>query len=89
MTNDIRVPVKVEESGKNKSKINPFAIPSAGQLLQTRNAHGWMRFPDSSDYTTTVTGGKETDLELQTVERSGSQERMVINQTKITVVSST
>ena len=88
MTNDIRVPVRSEESVGDKLKINPFAILGGGKHFQTRNAYGWTRFPHSTDYTSTVTSGKDIDLELQNLERYGSQEKMVINQTKTTVVSS-
>ena len=88
MTNDIRVPVRSEESVKDKSKINPFAILSGGKRFQTQNPYGWTRFPASSDYTSTVTSRKDNDLELRNLERYGSQERMVINQTKTTVVTS-
>ena len=88
MTNDIRVPVRSETSIKDRSKINPFAILSGGKHFQTRNAYGWTRSPGSSDYTSTVTGGKHNDLELQNLDRYGSQERMIINQTKTTQVYS-
>lgn len=88
LTNDIRVPVRSEDSIKDKSKMNPFAILSGGKRFHTRNAYGWTRFPASSDYTSTVTSGKENNIELANLEKYGSQERMVINQTKTTVVSS-
>ena len=87
MTNDIRVLVRSKESIKDKSKINSFAILSGGKRFQTRNAYGWTRFPGSSDYTSTATSGKDNDVELQNLERCGSQERMVIKQTKTAEVS--
>ena len=87
-TNDIRVPARSEWSIMDKSKINPFAILSRGERVQTRNAHGWTRFPASSDFTSTVTVGQDKDTELQSLERYGSQNAMIIHQTKTTVVSS-
>ena len=88
MTNEIRVPERLTESGKDRSRINPFAILSGENYFKKRSAHGWTRYPGSSDYTSTVTGGKDNDVELQNLERFGSRERMVINQTKTTEVHS-
>ncbi|KAM0800486.1 hypothetical protein BDR22DRAFT_852051 [Usnea florida] len=88
MTNEIRVPERLTESSKDKSRINPFAILGGEKRFTKRSAHGWTRYPGSSDYTSTVTGGKDNDLELQNLERFGSRERMVINQTKTTEVCS-
>ena len=87
MTNDIRVLRRSEESTKDKSRINPFAILSRRKRYRTPNAYGWTRFPTSSDYPSTVTAGYGNDFEFQNLERHGSQDRMVINQTKTTVVS--
>lgn len=86
MTNDIRVPVRPEKSVKNKDQTNPFAI-LGGKGFHTRNAYGWTRDP-TSQYTSTVTAGNENDVELGDLERYGSRDRMVINQTTTTVVSS-
>ena len=68
--------------------MNPFAILGEEKHYKKRSAYGWTRSPGSSDYTSTVTGGKDNDLELQNLERFGSRERMVINQTKTTEVHS-
>ena len=87
MTNDIRVPATLTESSKDKIRINPFAILSGDKRFE-KNAYGWTRCPNASNYTSTVTGGKDNDLELQNLERFGSRERMVINQTKTTEVHS-
>ena len=87
-TNDIRVPARPEGSIMDKSKTNPFAILSRGKRFQTPNAHGWTRFPASSDFTSTVTGGQDNNLELQWLERYGPQDVMMIHQKKTTVVSS-
>ncbi|CAD6573233.1 MAG: hypothetical protein ASARMPREDX12_005913 [Alectoria sarmentosa] len=87
-TNDIRVPARSEWSIMDKSKTNPFAILTRGKRVQTRNPHGWTRFPASSDFTSTVTVGQDKDTELQSLERYGSQNVMIIHQTKTTVVSS-
>ena len=86
MTNDIRIPVESEEVSRSKDKVNPFAL-LGGKGFNTRNFYGWTR-SQSSGYTSTVTAGKGHDIELNSLERYGSQERMVINQTKTTVVSS-
>ena len=72
----------------DKSKINPFAILSGRKCFQTRNAYVWTGYPASSDYTFTVTGGGDSNLELRSLDRYGSQERMIIKQTKTTVASS-
>lgn len=88
MTNEIRIPERLTESSKNKTRINPFAIRCGKKRLERRSAYGWTRYPDCSDYTSTVTGGKDNSLELENLERFGSRERMVINQTKTTEVHS-
>ena len=86
MTNDIGVPIRLEQSNKSKGKINPFAI-LGGKGFNMRNAYGWTRDP-SSGYTSTVTAGKDNEVELSNLERYGSRDRMVISQTKTIVVSS-
>ena len=86
ITNNIQVPIGSEDSTKKRDKINPFAILS-GKGFNTRNLYGWTR-SQSSDYTATVTTGGRNDVELQDIERYGSRDRMVINQTRTTVVAS-
>lgn len=88
VTKNVGVPARWEESAKDGSKTTSCANVSRGTRFQTRHAYGWSPFPTPSEYTFTVTGGKNTDLELQTLELYGSQDRMVINQTNTTVVSS-
>ncbi|MCJ1452317.1 hypothetical protein MMC28_002659 [Mycoblastus sanguinarius] len=87
MTNDIRVPIRSEDSINDKDKFNPFAILSGRNGFKARNAYGWTRSP-TSEYTSTVTAGRDNDVEFRDLERYGSRDRMVINQTKTTVVSS-
>lgn len=87
MTNDIRVPTRLTESSKDRTRMIPFAILSGEKRLK-KSAYGWTRYPTSSNYTSIVIAGKDTDLELQNLERFGSRERMVINQTKTTEVHS-
>ena len=86
MANNIRVPIRFEDSTKKKDKVNPFAI-LGGEGFSTRNFYGWTR-SQNSGYNATVTAGTENILELQGLERYGSRDRMVINQTKTTVVAS-
>ncbi|KAL9130490.1 MAG: hypothetical protein Q9175_007011 [Cornicularia normoerica] len=86
ITSDIRAPVRSEKSIMGISKMNPFAILSGRKSFQRRN--GWARFPASADYASTVTGGKNNDMELHFLDRYGSQDRMIINQTKTILVSS-
>ena len=81
MTNEIHITETSTESSRNKTRINPFSIRGGKK-------RGGTRYPGSSDYTSTVTGGQDTDLELQNLERFGSRERMVINQTLTTEVHS-
>ena len=67
--------------------MNPFAL-LGGKGYKTRNAYGWTRFPKDSEYTSEIVGGKEHGVELGDLERYGSRDRMVINQTRTTVVAS-
>ena len=85
-TNNIGVPIRLEDSTKKKDKINPFAILGR-KGFSTRNFYGWTR-SQSSAYTATVTAGTANNMELQDLERYGPRDRMVINQTKTTVVAS-
>ena len=88
MTNDIRVPIRSEEpTTKRTGKVNPFAILSGGKGYKTRNAYGWTRYP-TSGYTSTVTAGKDIDVEFRDLVGQGSTDRMVINQTRTMAVSS-
>ena len=86
ITNNIRVSVSPQDSTEKKDKMNPFAI-LGGKGFNTRNFYGWTR-TQSSGYSATVTTGTGNDVELQDLERYGSRDRMVINQTKTTVVAS-
>ena len=94
MTNAINIPEERvdESSGSRRSgnldgKINPFAI-LGGKRHKTRNAYGWTRFPKESGYTSEVVGGKENGVELEEdLERYGSRDRMVINQTRTVTVA--
>ena len=86
ITNNIRIPVRPQDDTKKKDKLNPFAI-LGGKGFNTRNFYGWTR-SQSSGYSATVTTGTVNDVELQDLEQYGSRDRMVINQTKTTVVAS-
>ena len=86
ITNNIRVPIRPQDDTKKKEKLNPFAI-LGGKGFSTRNFYGWTR-SQSSGYSATITAGTGNDVELQDMERYGSRDRMVINQTKTTVVAS-
>lgn len=86
ITSDIRAPVRSEQSIMGISNMNPFAILTGKKSFRRRS--GWTRFPSSADYTSTVTGGKDNDVELQFLDRYGSQDRMIINQRKTILVSS-
>ena len=88
MTNEIRDPERLAESSRDKTRFNPFAILNGERYFTKKSAYGWNRYPGSSDYTSTVTAGRDNDVELQNLERFGSRERMVINQTKTTDVHS-
>ena len=78
MTNDIHGPVRWKNSTSDKSKVNPFAILSGEERFQTEMVHGWARSPAPSDYTFTVTEGRDNNMKLQGLERYDSQDRMTI-----------
>ena len=86
ISNDIRLR---EDSGNVKDKINSFGV-LGDRGFEKRNLYGWGRSQNSgnTEYISKITAGKHNDVELRGLERYGSQERMVINQTTTTVVTS-
>ena len=86
LTNDVSVPVDSEESLQKTNRVNPFAILS-GRHFNARSGYGGTK-SQTSGYTATATAGKRNDIELLNIERYGSQDRIVIGQTKETVVDS-
>jgi len=104
MTNEIRIPAEdatgtgsnpKEES--NNNRINPFALLS-GRGRKTNNVYVRSRTKTDAvvgtkgNFISSITAGQKDDaVELslrENTERYGSQERMVINQMRVTVVSS-
>ena len=87
MTNDIRIPINDDPKNKTAKdgKMNPFAILGSGSRYAKRTTaygSGWTR-------SIVHTGkGNEQEHELRALERYGSRERMVINQTRTAEVTS-
>lgn len=87
MTNDIRIPINDDPKNKTAKdgKMNPFAILGSGSRYAKRTTaygSGWTR-------SIVNTGkGNEQEHELRELERYGSRERMVINQTRTAEVTS-
>ena len=79
ITNDVRVPIGPDNPVTNKAKMNSLAILSGSWSHSQHSATG---------NTATASGGKGNNVELHDLERYGSQERMVIKETKTTVVAS-
>ena len=99
MTNDIRIPINDDPTAKTKAAgagtvkdgnkmINPFAILTGGSRYAKRTTgygSGWTR---SIVHTGKGAGSAEPEHELRDLERYGSRERMVINQTRTAEVTS-
>lgn len=89
ITNDIRLPINEDTKTKaaKETRMNPFAVlTSGGRYAKRTTAYGsgWTR-----SIVNTAKGGSEPqEHELRDLERYGSRERMVINQTRTAEVTS-
>ena len=87
MTNDIRIPVNNDnKTTARDGRMNPFAILGGGKSYAQRSGYGsWTRSIINTGKGTKV---NEQEHELRDVERYGSREKMVINQTRTAEVTS-
>lgn len=103
VTNDIFIPEDdksnpIKENSRRISRVNPFALRKGSWTNLTRDPHARAGHKSMSAkqgvFTSTISGGSNQvghGVELEALESSkkyGSEERMVINQTKTTSVSS-
>ena len=87
--NDIRVPLGPGETNVGGGRINPFSILSGRKTSKAQRLHHGTWYPTSGGKTTSdATAAKSGEFELEDLEQHGSQDRMVIKQTKTTEVSS-
>lgn len=101
VTNDIFIPEDdesnpIKENSRRISRVNPFALRKGSWSNLTRDPHARAGHKSMSAkqgvFTSTISGGSVGQrVELEALERgkkSGSEEKMIINQTKTTSVSS-
>ena len=89
MVNDIRVPIESEDMTVSGKRINPFSLSNRKKTKTALNSHRQAWNPSSGGMSTsTATTAEDPDLQLQDLEQQGSQDRMIIKQTKTTDVSS-
>ena len=89
MKNDIRVPLGSDDTNVGANRINPFSVSNGRVVNLTSNAnrYNWDRNP-ADNFTATATAARDQEYQLQGLKQHGSQDRMVITQTKTTDVSS-
>lgn len=92
MKNDIRIPLDSEDTNVGATRINPFSILSGRTINNPPKIQRCTWNPTSggiSSSSATATAAKDPEFQLQDLKKQhSSQDRMVIKQTKTTVVSS-
>lgn len=88
LSNDIHVPIDSDHTTTTlkQKPFNPFGILGA-KSANARAPSTGSKY-QSSGYSATATATNRNERELSDVERYGSRDRMVINQTKTTTVAS-
>jgi len=89
MKNDIQVPTESDDMAVGGKRNNPFPNFSKSKPKHTHDIHRPTWNPRLGGISaSTATTGTDPDFQLQDLERHGSQDRMLIKQTKTTDVSS-
>ena len=87
--NDIRVPLTSDDTNVGTNRMNPFSISNGREVNNSASAYRYSWDPKPGDiFTSAATAARDQEYPLQDLKQHGSQDRMVITQTKTTDVSS-